>query len=78
MKVLKFGGSSVALSERIKSIGSLIKKRTKEEQLTIVFSAFGGVTDQLISAAMLRQMEINHTPISSLKSGITIYMLFIN
>ena len=51
MKVLKFGGSSVALSERIKSIGSLIKKRTKEEQLTIVFSAFGGVTDQLISAA---------------------------
>ena len=51
MKVLKFGGSSVALPERIKSIGSLIKKRAKNEQLTIVFSAFGGVTDQLISAA---------------------------
>ena len=39
------------LPERIKSIGSLIKKRAKNEQLTIVFSAFGGVTDQLISAA---------------------------
>ncbi len=51
MKVLKFGGTSVALPERIRSIGSLISKRNKKEQLTIVFSAFGGVTDQLIDAA---------------------------
>lgn len=51
MKVLKFGGTSVALPERIKSIGSLIMRRAKDEQLTIVFSAFGGVTDQLINAA---------------------------
>ena len=54
MKVLKFGGSSVATPERIKSIGQLIKARTEQgEQLTIVFSAFGGVTDQLINAAQL-------------------------
>ena len=51
MKVLKFGGTSVALPERIKSIGSLIRKRSTNEQLTIVCSAFGGVTDQLIDAA---------------------------
>ena len=52
MKVLKFGGSSVAKPERIKSIGELIRERSdKGEQLTIVFSAFGGVTDQLIKAA---------------------------
>ncbi len=54
MKVLKFGGSSVATPERIKSIGSLIKERHKKgELLTIVFSAFGGVTDELIKTAHL-------------------------
>ena len=52
MKVLKFGGSSVATPERIRSIGALIAKRyAKEEKLTIVFSAFGGVTDTLIECA---------------------------
>lgn len=52
MKVLKFGGSSVATPERIKNIGALIHSRWSEgESLTVVFSAFGGVTDQLILAA---------------------------
>ena len=52
MKVLKFGGSSVATPERIRGIGALIAKRyAKEEKLTIVFSAFGGVTDTLIECA---------------------------
>jgi len=52
MKVLKFGGSSVATPERIKAIGSLISERhANREKLTIVFSAFGGVTDQLIDIA---------------------------
>lgn len=52
MKVLKFGGSSVATPERIRGIGALIKDRhIKRERLTIVFSAFGGVTDQLIDVA---------------------------
>ena len=54
MKVLKFGGSSVAKPERIESIAKLINERVDNiEQLTIVFSAFGGVTDQLIRAANL-------------------------
>ena len=52
MKVLKFGGTSVATPERIKDIGQLIKVRSEAgEQLTIVFSAFGGVTDDLIQVA---------------------------
>ena len=52
MKVLKFGGTSVATPERIKDIGQLIKVRAEAgEQLTIVFSAFGGVTDDLIQVA---------------------------
>jgi len=52
MKVLKFGGSSVAKPERIVHIGKLLKKRIKaKENITVVFSAFGGVTDQLIKIA---------------------------
>jgi len=49
MKVLKFGGSSVAQPDRIRNIYSIIQPRIKAgEKLSIVFSAFGGVTDQLI------------------------------
>ncbi len=49
MKVLKFGGSSVAKPERIQSICNIIKPRIEAgEKLAIVFSAFGGITDQLI------------------------------
>lgn len=52
MKVLKFGGSSVATVERIQSIAKLLKERSdQKKELTIVFSAFGGVTDELINAA---------------------------
>lgn len=54
MKVLKFGGSSVATPERIENIISIIKPRiVKGEHLILVFSAFGGVTDQLIEMSEL-------------------------
>ena len=49
MKILKFGGSSVAKSERIKAIGKILKDYYKRgEKFAVVFSAFGGVTDYLI------------------------------
>ncbi|MCE2955765.1 MAG: bifunctional aspartate kinase/homoserine dehydrogenase I [Bacteroidota bacterium] len=48
MKVLKFGGSSVANPERIKAIVQIVKPRLAQEKIAIVFSAFGGVTDTLI------------------------------
>lgn len=52
MKILKFGGSSVAKPERIKHIISILKPRIANgEKLAVVFSAFGGVTDQLIEMA---------------------------
>src|SRR6218665_2222948 len=47
MQVLKFGGSSVSTPERIKSIIEIVRPRL-QDHLAIVFSAFGGVTDQLI------------------------------
>ena len=54
MKVLKFGGSSVATAERILHIVSIVKPRIEAgEKMTIVFSAFGGVTDMLIEMSEL-------------------------
>ena len=54
MKVLKFGGSSVAKPERIRRIVDILKGYyTKGEKFTVVFSAFGGVTDSLIEMSNL-------------------------
>ena len=52
MKVLKFGGSSVATPERIQSVIEIVKPYLRGE-VTIVFSAFGGVTDTLIQISTL-------------------------
>ena len=52
MKVLKFGGSSVAKPERIQGIVAILKKyQARNDKFTVVFSAFGGVTDSLIDMA---------------------------
>jgi len=49
MKILKFGGSSVATPERIKGIVNILKNYYSQgEKFAVVFSAFGGVTDLLI------------------------------
>ncbi|GJM31743.1 MAG: bifunctional aspartate kinase/homoserine dehydrogenase I [Saprospiraceae bacterium] len=54
MKVLKFGGSSVAKPERIRSIIEILKSYYLQgDQFTVVFSAFGGVTDSLIQMSQL-------------------------
>lgn len=52
MKVLKFGGSSVASPERIKSVIEIVKPYLDKGELkALVVSAFGGVTDLLIQAS---------------------------
>ena len=53
MKVLKFGGSSVATPDRIKSVIQIVKPLLSEERIAIVFSAFGGITDTLINLSTL-------------------------
>jgi len=52
MKILKFGGSSVATPDRIKSIIEIVRPRL-QEKIALVFSAFGGVTDLLIQLSQL-------------------------
>lgn len=46
MKVLKFGGSSVANAQRINQVIEILKGQ--KDTFTVVFSALGGVTDMLI------------------------------
>jgi aspartokinase/homoserine dehydrogenase 1 len=54
MRILKFGGSSVANADRIQQIFSIIQPRISSgEKMAIVFSAFGGVTDMLIEMSVL-------------------------
>ncbi len=54
MKVLKFGGSSVAKPERIQAVIDILNGYYKNgEQFTVVFSALGGVTDSLINMSKL-------------------------
>jgi aspartokinase/homoserine dehydrogenase 1 len=50
MKVLKFGGSSVASATAIKQVVSIIKENEKQ---IIVVSALGGITDLLFEVAQL-------------------------
>ncbi len=52
MKIIKFGGSSAATPERIKAIIEIVGPRLQED-VALVFSAFGGVTDQLIQLSDL-------------------------
>jgi len=47
MKVLKFGGSSVANAENIKKVAAIVKK-PEYQKAVIIVSALGGVTDLLI------------------------------
>jgi aspartokinase/homoserine dehydrogenase 1 len=52
MKVLKFGGSSVANPERILSVIEIVKPYLERAEINaLVVSAFGGITDLLIEAS---------------------------
>ncbi|MEO8582239.1 MAG: aspartate kinase, partial [Flavitalea sp.] len=53
MQVLKFGGSSVANAENINKVVSIVQKASQKDKTIVVVSAFGGITDKLLSAAAL-------------------------
>lgn len=59
MKVLKFGGSSVANAKNIKKVISIISGSLKVENIIVVVSALGGVTDMLIKLATLSSQKDN-------------------
>ena len=51
MKVLKFGGTSVANSESLKFVVDIVKRSTSEKQIVVV-SALGGITNLLVEMAL--------------------------
>ena len=53
MKILKFGGSSVATPERIKAVIQILKPLIQQKEIAVVFSAFGGLTDLLVNLGSL-------------------------
>lgn len=54
MKILKFGGTSVGTPERIKQVIAIVKDAYQtSNQVCVVVSAFGGVTDDLIKVSQL-------------------------
>lgn len=68
MRVLKFGGSSVANSENLERVLSIIKQTLGEDKrVAIVLSALGGVTDGLLLAAELA-MKNDITYVSTLEN----------
>ena len=49
MKVLKFGGTSVANAANIQRVKSIVEN-TKSDRVFVVVSALGGITDLLMEA----------------------------
>src|SRR4051812_1571477 len=53
MKVLKFGGSSVANAENINRVVGIVENTIANEKCILIVSAFSGVTDTLIECGQL-------------------------
>ncbi|HKI87627.1 MAG TPA: bifunctional aspartate kinase/homoserine dehydrogenase I [Draconibacterium sp.] len=68
MKVLKFGGTSVGSAENIKRVKEIIEKQTND--VIVVVSALGGVTDKIVKAAQLASTGATnfHTELAAIKS----------
>ncbi|WP_064967755.1 bifunctional aspartate kinase/homoserine dehydrogenase I [Tenacibaculum ovolyticum] len=62
MKVLKFGGSSVANSQNITKVVQIASNAAIKEKVAIVVSAFGKTTNKLIASAnKAANNEVNYT-----------------
>lgn len=55
LNVLKFGGTSVASPDRIKTVARILLAQSKANRVIAVMSAFGGVTNQLLEAAKIAE-----------------------
>lgn len=69
MKVLKFGGTSVANAQNIQLVIDIVKKQ-ETKKLAVVVSALGGVTDLLLNAAQLaaQGLKLYETEIRKIES----------
>jgi aspartokinase/homoserine dehydrogenase 1 len=49
MKILKFGGSSLASAERISAVAEIVEKSLATDRVAVVVSAMAGITDALVA-----------------------------
>lgn len=68
MKVLKFGGSSVATVDKIKAIAGYLKARCEKEKLVVVVSAMGKTTNALLALAAQASAKPNQRELDRLLS----------
>jgi aspartokinase/homoserine dehydrogenase 1 len=59
MKVLKFGGSSVANSENIKKVLAIVAHASQKNKVVVIVSAFGKTTDKLLATANSALQDIS-------------------
>src|SRR5438128_168487 len=55
MKILKFGGSSLATSDCIRDVARIVLEEARRGAVIVVLSAFQGVTNQLLDGARLAE-----------------------
>jgi bifunctional aspartokinase / homoserine dehydrogenase 1 len=60
MKILKFGGSSLASAKCIRAVGKIVLAEARREPVTLVVSAFYGITNQLLACARLAEAGDSH------------------
>jgi aspartokinase/homoserine dehydrogenase 1 len=53
IRVLKFGGTSVATAERLAQVAAIVERAAAGGPVVVVVSALGGVTNELLAAARL-------------------------
>ncbi len=59
MKVLKFGGTSVASSKNIEQVRNIVIEKAKDGLILVVLSAFGGVTNKIEKILTLATTQPN-------------------
>ena len=57
MRVLKFGGSSVATPQSVDAVLSIVKQSAEKRPTAFVVSAMGGITDMLLMAGRLATVQ---------------------
>src|SRR4029450_5081095 len=55
MRILKFGGSSLATADCIRQTGKIVLLRASRETTVVVVSAFQAITNQLLECARLAE-----------------------
>jgi aspartokinase/homoserine dehydrogenase 1 len=72
MKVVKFGGSSLADSERFSVVANIIAGQTRTTQITAILSAPKNVTNQLVALCdIAEQGDDFHEPLSELQAHLS-------